>query len=121
MAEKKFYTPEGKLVDAEISADFESARLFDKLKVGKSGVFFREDLRLKYIPYSFIQRAFIRIHEVNGRMCCGNTTFQYFTMVFVHDGKEYGNVLSEKEDAMDAALALIHETAPEIAIGVEEK
>ena len=121
MAEKKFYTPEGKTESPELSAEFEQAQLFDKLKVGKSGVFFREDLRLKYIPYSFIERAFIRIHEVNGRMCCGNTKFQYFTMMFIHGGKEYGNVISEKEELMDEALALIHKMAPEIAIGVEEK
>ena len=121
MAEKKFYSPEGKIEDSKLSEDFEAAKLFDKLKVGKLGVYFRENLKLKFIPYGFIERAFIRIHEVNGRMCCGNTKFQYFTMMFIHEGKEYGNVISEKENLMDDALALIHEMAPEIAIGVEEK
>ena len=121
MAEKKFYTPDGKVAAPEVAADFEGAKLFDKLKVGKLGVYYRDTLKLKFIPYDFIQRAFIRIHEVNGRMCCGNTKFQYFTMIFIHDGKEYGNVISEKEPLMDDALALIHEMAPAIAIGVEEK
>ena len=121
MAEKKFYTPEGRIETPEAAADFEGAKLFDKLKVGKLGVYYRETLKLRFIPYEFIERAFIRIHEVNGRMCCGNTKFQYFTMVFIHGGKEYGNVISEKEALMDEALALIHEMAPEIAIGVEAK
>ena len=117
MADKKFYSPDGKIESSELAADFEAAKLFDKIKVGRLGVYYRDTLKLKYLPYSFIQRAFIRIHEANGRMCCGNTTYRYFTLVFVHDGKEYGNVISEKEAVMDDALSYIHKTSPQIAIG----
>ena len=44
-----------------------------------------------------------------------------FRMVFVVGGKEIANFISEDEKAMDAALAAIHEAAPELPVGVGEK
>ena len=50
-------------------------------------------------------------------MCCGTANFEYYRLVFVRDGEEIADVMSEKEKEMDAALACIHEMAPAIAIG----
>ncbi|MBR1456017.1 MAG: hypothetical protein IJ594_02500 [Oscillospiraceae bacterium] len=111
MSEKKY-------VSARETADFEQAQVYDKLRVGSEGVYFREGLRTRFIPYSDMDRAFIRIHEVNGRMCCGSAVFHYFRMVFAKDGKEFADMVSEKEKAMDEALAAIAAKAPGVAIGV---
>ena len=111
MAEKKY-------IAAKESADYEQAQVFDKLRVGDLGVYFRDGFRTRFIPYEDMDRAFIRVHEVNGRMCCGNAVFHYFRMVFMHDGKEFGDTVSEKENAMDQALAVIAAKAPNVAIGV---
>ena len=62
-------------------------------------------------------RAAISIQAVNGRLCCGTANFEYYRLVFVRGGKEIADVMSEKEQAMDAALACIHEMAPDLAIG----
>jgi len=121
MAEKKFAGVNGTVISNEVSADYDSAAQFDKLRVGSLGVYFRDGFKLRYIPYDFIDRAFIRIQEVNGKMCCGKAVFQYFRIVFMHGVKEYADVLSEDEKAMDDALAKIHEMAPAIPIGLEEK
>ena len=121
MADKIFSTVKGCQVPPEAAADYEAAKTFDKLTVGKLGVYYKEGFKTKFIPYDYIHRAFIRIQEVNGRMCCGNTVFAYFRMVFVHDGKEFADLISEKEQEMDAALACIHEMAPHVAIGFPGK
>lgn len=121
MGEKKFSGVNGSVESPALSADYKKARRFDKLRVGKLGVYFRDGLKLRFIRYDFIDRAFIRIHEVNGKMCCGNTVFQYFRLVLVHGGREYADVISEDENAMDEALALIHENAPSVAIGFENR
>ena len=42
-------------------------------------------------------------------------------MANIIDGKEIANYMSEKEPAMDAALARIHEMSPATLIGVEKK
>lgn len=109
-------------ISAEQAAkDYANAPVFDKLRVGALGVYYKSGFKTRLVPYSEMDRAFIRIHEVNGKLCCGSSVFQYFRMVFVRRGKEFADVISEDEAAMDAALALIHERAPEVAIGVAPK
>lgn len=117
MTEKKFATVRGAEVPQEAAADYEAAQVFDKLRVGKLGVYYKEGFKTKFIPYAYIDRAFIRIQEVRGRMCCGETTFAYYRLVFVHSGKEFADIISEQEETMDQALACIHEAAPAVAIG----
>ena len=121
MAEKKFATPDGAVQSAELTADYESAQKFDAVRVGKLGVYYRSGLKTVFLAYPTLERAFIRIQEVNGRMCCGNTTFAYYRLVLIRGGKEYAEVMSESESAMDAALAAIHENAPELPIGVADQ
>ncbi len=121
MAEKKFATPDGAVQSAELTADYESARKFDAVRVGKLGVYYRSGLKTVFLAYPTLERAFIRIQEVNGRMCCGSTTFAYYRLVLIRGGKEYAEVMSESESAMDAALAAIHENAPELPIGVADQ
>ena len=121
MAEKKFATPDGAVQSAELTADYESERKFDAVRVGKLGVYYRSGLKTVFLAYPTLERAFIRIQEVNGRMCCGSTTFAYYRLVLIRGGKEYAEVMSESESAMDAALAAIHENAPELPIGVADQ
>lgn len=121
MAEKKFATPDGAAQSAELTADYEGAQKFDAVRVGKLGVYYRSGLKTVFLAYLTLERAFIRIQEVNGRMCCGNTTFAYYRLVFIRGGKEYAEVMSESEQAMDAALAAIHENAPELPVGVADR
>ncbi len=117
MADRKFFSFKGAVVPAEAEGDYEAAQVFDKVRVGRLGVYYRDGFRIRCVPYAFIDRVFIRIQEVRGRMCCGQTTFAYFRLVFVKDGKELGDVISESEEAMDAALAKIGELAPQVATG----
>ena len=107
MAEKKFAGVNGAIEAPEYDADFETAKVFDKLRVGKLGVYFRDGFRTKYIPYDYIDRAFIRVQETRGRMCCGQANWYYYRLVFVHDGKEFADYMSEKEKEMDEAIAEI--------------
>lgn len=121
MAEKKFATPDGAVQSAELTADYERARKFDAVRVGKLGVYYRSGLKTVFLAYPTLERAFIRIQEVNGRMCCGSTTFAYYRLVLIRGGKEYAEVMSESESAMDAALAAIHENAPELPVDVADR
>lgn len=117
MAEMLFKVTGGKSSDPALAADYERAERFDKVRVGDLGIYYRDGLRIRHVSYSEMQRAFIRIQEVNGRMCCGRATFSYFRLVFIIDGKENQDIMSEDEKAMDAALARIGEKAPGVPIG----
>lgn len=117
MTEKKFSAVDGIVSSLEISADYESAQVFDRVRVGSLGVYFRDGFKIRFIAYSRMERAFLRIQEVNGRLCCGRTTFAYFRLVFVVDGREYADIISEDENAMRSALEQIRLCAPSVAIG----
>lgn len=121
MAEKKFAGINGAVIDAKVEADYEQAPQFDKVKVGKLGVYFRDGFKTRYLEYGLMDQVFIRIQEVNGKLCCGNTVLQYFRLVFVRDGKEFADVISESEKALDEALALIGTNAPALKIGIDRK
>ena len=105
MAGKKFSSLHGIVDTQEVNSDYEGSKVFDNLRVGSLGVYFRDGLRIKHIPYDCMDRAFIRVQENTARMCCGRADFSYFRMVFVHDGKEFDECLSESRKAMDGALA----------------
>ncbi len=121
MAEKKFAGLRGPVEDAAVSADFEASQNFEALRVGKLGVYYREGFKTRFFAYSELERAFLRVQEVRGRMCCAQAFFAYFRMVLVAGGKEYDYVMSENEKLMDDALAAIASAAPELPIGVPEK
>ena len=113
----KFSTPEGKIDTPEVNADYETASRFEKTRVGVLGVFFPSGFGTKFIPYFYIDQAFIRIHEVDGKLCCGKATFYYYRIVFVHNGKEFADIMSENEKLTDEALSAIGRAAPQIKIG----
>lgn len=117
MAIKKFSGLNGPVKTAEVTADHDSAEVFDKVRVGRLGVYFRDGFKTRFLAYAGLERVFIRVQQVNGRMCCGSATFEYYRLVFVANGKEIADVISEKEKEMDAALARIGELAPDLAIG----
>ena len=118
MASKKFRGINGTVELPEVAADFESAQRFDSVWIGDLGVYYKDGFKTVYLAYSEMERAFIRIQEVNGKLCCGNTVFAYSRLVFVVNGKEYPSVMNENENAFDDALKLIAEKAPGLAIGV---
>ena len=49
MAEKKFAGINGAVVSPEVSADYEAAAVFDKVKVGKLGVYFRDGFKSSFM------------------------------------------------------------------------
>lgn len=114
----KFILPDGKKDNAEINADYEAAERFERIRVGGLGVFYPEAFRTRFIPYEAMDQVFIRIHEVNGKLCCGSTVFQYFRLVFVKNGKEFADYINEDEDAMRDALKAIEKKAPKVKIGL---
>ena len=117
MNTKVFTGINGKVDSAEVNSDYENSTRFDKVQVGKLGVFFRDGFKIRFMDYSLLERVFIRVQEVNLKTCCGGSTSAYYRLVFVSGGNEIGNALSENEKAMNEALALIHENAPQLTIG----
>lgn len=114
---KKFSGVNGPVTDESVSNDYATAAAFEKIRVGNTGVFIPQGLAIKYFPFDYIDNAFERINEVNGRLCCGNASFYYYRLVLAHDGKEFIDYLTENEDAVTGALKAIAEADSTIRIG----
>lgn len=119
MAKLSFSGINGTVTDEAVAADYSQAAIFDKIRVGKKGVYFREGFHTRFLAYDELERVFIRVNQVNARCCCGNTKYDYYRLVFVRNGKEIGEILSEKEKEMDAALACIAQNAPALPVGTK--
>ena len=113
----KFSGTKGKFESAELTRDYKTAEVFEKTHIGDLGVFFPIGFSMKFLSYDELDQAFVRIHEVNGKLCCGKATFYYYRLVLVANGREYTDIMSENEELVDKALATIARKAPTVKIG----
>ena len=84
MADKRFAGLEGQRRTPRRSPPITRAPGgFDKLRVGRLGVYYRDGFKTRFLDYPSLERVFIRVQAVNGRMCCGTANFEYYRLVFV--------------------------------------
>ena len=67
MPDIKFAGLSGSVESSAVNADYESAKLFDKVRVGKLGVYFRDGFKIRYLDYPSLERVFIRVQAAAGR------------------------------------------------------
>lgn len=68
--------------------DFESAKEYDKVRVGEYGLYFSKFAAVKCLPYSAILRAELRAEEFAANCCCGISRVDLFILsVTGTDGK----------------------------------
>jgi len=105
--------------DPLLDRDFEAAEIYNKVKVGKTAIFWRYGLRRYAMPVENIQRIFRRVEPVFGRLCCGGRSYIIEWLVLVlHDGSEI--VLHIGDDVQKQAEALLvhlKSTHPQLQYG----
>ncbi len=121
MAKNRFYI-EGKAVSNPIiGADFAEAPVFDRVRVGKLGIYCESGFRTEFFSYGDVSRAFIRIYEGTAQLCCGAMGYNYTSLVLLDaSGKTLKEQYTENEDAMRQALAAISARARQVRIGRPE-
>ena len=87
-----------------------------KLRLDGEAVHFRSGLKNVTLPYGELERAFLRVREATGKMCCGTACFADYYLVLVSAGRELADMRMEKED-VEAVLSLIAERSPGTVIG----
>lgn len=94
--------------------DYKSAPAIGRVRFGRLCFYYR-DLGVKYyVPYDHIERAFIRISETQPD---DSPPIYYYRLILVHDGKEFANLIFNKEKEADDALARLSERSPGMAVG----
>lgn len=105
--------------NSAVDADFASVVSYEKVRPGKSFIFWKSGLRWHHIPVDNIQRIFRRVEAVHGKLCCGGRSFFIEWLVLVRsDGSEL--VLHIGDDVQKKAEALLQylkEHHPQIQYG----
>lgn len=97
--------------------DYKLAPAIGRVRFGKLCFYYR-DLGVKYyVPYDYIERAFIRISETQPD---DSPPIYYYRLILMHGEKEFANLIFNKEKDADDALARLSELAPEMAVGYVE-
>ena len=99
--------------DAHVE-DYKNAPAIGRVRFGELCFYYR-DLGVKYyVPYESIERAFIRISETQPD---DSPPIYYYRLILVREGKEFANLIFNKEEEADEALAKLSERAPDMAVG----
>lgn len=102
------------ITDEAHADDFKAAPAIGRVRFGKLCFYYR-DLGWKYyVPYDYIERAFIRISETQPD---DSPPIYYYRLILVHGDKEFANLIFNKEKEADDALAKLQDCAPNMAVG----
>lgn len=104
------------IMEDQLILDYSSAGRQEKLKLGELCLYIVHTLYAEYVPYETITRAYRRIEDVRGKLCCGVCTYEIHHLVMEVEGKEM-TVLLEGKDAAQAALDIISRKNPAAVIG----
>ena len=112
----KFKGPDKSVLrDEEHIADYQaSPEIGKRLRLGKLCLYYR-DLGVKYyVPYEYIERAFIRISECHPD---DSPAYFYYRLILVHGEKEFANLIFNEEEDADLVLERLKDIRPEIKFG----
>lgn len=107
-----------------LDAEFASASTYEKIRMGKTALFWKSGLRWYSVSLNEVQRIFRRVEPVYGRLCCGGQSFLIEWLVLVlSDGEELvlhigdnivGSSVQKQAEALLDSLKLFH---PQIQYG----
>ncbi len=112
----RFKGPDKKYIDDEAHIeDYKSApEIGRRVRLGSLCMYYR-DLGVKYyVPYEYIDRSFTRISE-----CAPDDSpaYYYYRLILVHGGREFANLIFNKEEDVDYIHRRLQEIRPEIEYG----
>ena len=103
-----------RISDQEHIDDYNAAEPIGRVRLGKLCMYYR-DLGVKYyVPYDYIDRTFTRINECQPD---DSPAYYYYRLILVHDGKEFANLIFNKEEDVDRIHAELQKINPNIAYG----
>ena len=104
-----------KLLKSEaLAAEYEALEPIGRVRFGEQFLFYRDLGKKYYVPYSYIDRSFTRISECQPD---DSPAYYYYRLILVHNGKEFANLIFNKEEEVDRIHEQLKERHPEIQYG----
>lgn len=93
-----------------------AAKETKKIKLEETQLSYKKGFKWYAVPYNSITNAYMRIEEVNGRLCCGVANFDMHFLMLKTQSERIKIELESKE-IVKAILDELHSRNPQIEIG----
>ncbi|MBS7303722.1 MAG: hypothetical protein KIG50_06270 [Lachnospiraceae bacterium] len=91
-----------------------------KIKLLEQEVEYKKGLKWYKLPYSDIKQAYLRVEEVNGKLCCGVANFDMFFLVIKTKEEKQIKLEASSKEIVKEMLEFLQEKNPEIEIGFKK-
>ena len=113
----KFYPLSNELAADVLAAGYQAGREIGKVRLGEQCLYFREKLKVYYIPYADMTRVFRRVLLIPATMCCGKGDFEVENIVICTAEGEKAQVQLPGERAGKILLEELARLAPHAEVG----
>ena len=114
----KFYPLATPVEEKEVlMAGYREGRDIGSVHLGAQHLFFRNKLRVYYIPYSDIRRCFRRVMLIPAKMCCGKGDCEVENIVLWGEDGELAQIQLPGERAGKILLEELGKRAPHAELG----
>lgn len=91
-----------------------------KIKLLEQEVEYKKGLKWYKLPYSDIKQAYLRVEEVNGKLCCGVANFDMFFLVIKTKEEKLLKIEASSKEIVKEMLEFLQEKNPEIEVGFKK-
>ena len=88
-----------------------------KIHLRDSEIAYKKGFKWYTLPYEAVRQAYLRIEEVNGRLCCGVANFDMFFLMLKTAEGELIKVEASSKDIVKQMLAEIQKKNEKVEIG----
>lgn len=113
----KFYPVASELAPEVVAAGYKEGREIGKACLGPKCLYFRDKLKIYYIPYGDMTRVFRRVLLIPAKMCCGKGDFEVENIVISTEKGEVAQIQLPGERAGKIMLEELARLAPGAEVG----
>lgn len=91
-----------------------------KIHLQDYGIEYKKGFKWYSLPYEAVKQAYLRIEEVNGRLCCGVASFDMFFLMIKTTEEELIKVEATSKDIVKQMLEAIKQKNSSVEIGYKK-
>ena len=113
----KLYPLASELAPEVAAAGYKEGREIGKIRLGAKALYFRDKLKVYYVPYEDMTRVFRRVLMIPATMCCGKGDFEVENIVICTEKGEVAQIQLPGERAGKIMLEELARRAPHAEVG----
>lgn len=91
-----------------------------RIRLRENDIEYKKGFKWHTLPYADIRQAYLRIEEVNGRLCCGVASFDMFFLMLRTTGDELLKIEAASKEIVKQMLEEIKKKNEKTQIGYKK-